>query len=566
MITFRNYLESNFGVALQKISINLYLSCPNRVNGGSGCLFCAEDGARARHLSRDLNLAEQVKKGREYVAQRYHSNGPFIAYFQAYTNTFAPIDKLRALYEEVLALAEFKVVMISTRPDCLDDEVLNYLQSLSKRYDVWVELGVQTTHDQTLKRVNRGHNFACSEQAITALHQRGIKVVAHMILGLPTETPQMILESAERLKNLPLSGIKLHQMMVLKGTGLAQMYHEHPDYFHLKNEYDYGEVASQFLKILPSKITLMRINADADPQMLLAPKWGMKKGQFLNYFEALMRGEDGVVRESQDHSKTVYHKDYKQHFHSLAGAQLETDIRFIQGSDLKARLESANVTLLDIGFGLGYNALSALECAEKMAKNNLQITSTEREKNVLEMGLRAQENEQRQAWIKQLMETNTLKLNFGEIKLYINDIREVVKNSDANAFDIIFLDAFSPDVNCECWSYDLFRELYRILKNGGILCTYSSAYSVIHGLMRARFKVGMGACVGEKRFGLKAFKGDISFGEYIPLREKEYRIACEALAGICYRDTGLNKSRKLIELERQYRTEQFKKRGMKKWI
>ncbi|MBR2363796.1 MAG: TIGR01212 family radical SAM protein, partial [Lentisphaeria bacterium] len=179
LVTFHDYLTERYGKALQRLSFDLGLSCPNRKSGNSsGCAFCSAKGARARHLPPDMTLEMQAERGKKYLHERYGFDGPYIAYFQAYTNTYAPLEVLKDLYGKVFSLAEFKMVIISTRPDCLPDDVLDYIASLQEKYDVFLELGVQSANDDTLKKINRGHDFACVEDAVRRASAKGIKCAA----------------------------------------------------------------------------------------------------------------------------------------------------------------------------------------------------------------------------------------------------------------------------------------------------------------------------------------------------------------------------------------------------
>ena len=170
---FRDYLTEHYGKALQRIPFDLGLSCPHRKPDGSGgCAFCAENGSAARHLSPDMSIAKQAERGIRYVKERYGAEAPYLAYFQSFTNTYADIETLKRLYEEALSTADYKIVIIATRPDCLSEECVEYLASLKNRYEVWVELGVQSANDATLKKINRGHGFAAGKDAVRRLDAR----------------------------------------------------------------------------------------------------------------------------------------------------------------------------------------------------------------------------------------------------------------------------------------------------------------------------------------------------------------------------------------------------------
>ena len=213
LFTFHDYLIKKYTKALQRLSFDLGLGCPNRSGeNSSGCAFCSAKGARARHLPPDMTLEMQAGRGKKYLHDRYGFDGPYIAYFQAYTNTYAPLDVLKSLYEKVFTLADFKMVIISTRPDCLSEEVLDYIASLQERFDVFLEIGVQSAVDATLEKINRGHDFACVEDAVKRAAAKGIKCAAHVILGLPGEGIKEYRYTAEKLSRLPFSAIKVHNL------------------------------------------------------------------------------------------------------------------------------------------------------------------------------------------------------------------------------------------------------------------------------------------------------------------------------------------------------------------
>ena len=346
---FSDDIATRYGRRLHRIPLDLSLGCPNRPDRfGPGCVFCAEDGGRARHLARHLDLAGQVRAGIEFARSRYGGEAPWIAYFQAFTSTYAPLQRLRELYAEVLRAAEFKVVIIGTRPDALPPETIRFLAELARDYEVWVELGVQSAHDRTLELIRRGHDFAAVEDAVRRLHEAGISTAAHVIAGLPGENEKDFYETARRLARLPFRAVKLHQLLVLRGTPLAS-----PD-FPVKpvplNEYEYARWAAGFLRLLPEEWLVMRLVAEAEPKQILAPRWWMSKGQFLEFFlDAFRRGGErdafpGV--RTADGSFTLYHPGFRQHFHSLAGAVSEAERKFVEPSRLAERLARGPVRLL----------------------------------------------------------------------------------------------------------------------------------------------------------------------------------------------------------------------------
>lgn len=547
---FSDYLTHKYGKVLYRIPIDLPLSCPNRKrNGGGGCIYCAEDGNRARHLRNNFSLRDQVNAGIDYIARRYHDHGPYIAYFQSFTNTNAPVDTLRAWYEEVLAMADFKMVIIATRPDCLPDEVLDYLRELNSRYELWVELGVQTANDTTLALIRRGHDFSSTVNAAKRLDAVKIKTAAHVILGLPGEKQQDFRHTAEKLAALPFQAIKLHQLMILRRTDLASMIAANELEVKPLNEYEYAAAAVDFLRLLPDNLIIMRLMADADNETIIAPKWWMKKGQFIEYIKGLMNGDKSEKVITADGTPTLYHPEYRQHFHSVAGAATESLEKFIIPSGIKER---KNPRVLDIGFGLGYNTVAALE-----ANPEAIITTLEKDRKTLEaaQGLFEPLSIQYQIINELLMKGHT-----DNIRLITGDARKSVREMESETFDIIFLDGFSPDTNPELWSYDFIRELKRLLKNDGVIVTYSSAYPVRGALLRLGFNVTESTPFGRKRGGTIATKSGTG-----SLSEKELAIIKKSTAGVPYRDPGLKLTTTAI-IERKNRlVKRLRNLGIPKW-
>lgn len=575
---FSEYLREKYNFSLQRIPIDLALGCPNRSNGGfgSGCIFCSEDGARARHLSRTgLDLSEQVRRGIEYVKTRYGSGSQYIAYFQSFTSTYAPVAKLRELYGEVLKSADFKLLIISTRPDALPDDVLDYLEELNTRYDVIVELGIQTARDRTLAEINRGHNFDSVKQACSELHRRKLKIAGHFILGLPGESLGDWLYTAKEAAKLPLCGVKIHQLMVLKNTVLARRYGENPNYIMPLNEYEYAAGLKAFLQQLPEGWMLMRLMADADDNLLEAPKWWMKKGQFLNFFENYFYNENSlagafVATQTADGTPTLYHPTYKQHFHSLAGAGSEAEKKFAEPSELSERLRSSArsgepVRLLDIGFGLGGNAFAATACAEKVPESRLEIVSLENDERTLQAAMSLYGNDSHQKNIlASLIKERVAVYKNTRITLLLDDGRKSVQTLPADSFDLVWLDAFSSEVNPELWTWQFLQACYKCMKNeNSLLLTYSSAPGVRGALYKVGFAVGETPSFGRKRGGTLAAK--MYNEKIVPLPEKEQHIIKDSTAGTPYSDPDLNKSAEWIIEHRKKLIEKLRKKGVPKW-
>jgi uncharacterized protein len=566
ILFFSEYLTKRYGHPLYRIPLDLALSCPNRVqNSGRGCIFCAEDGARARHLRHNLNLPEQVASGIEYVQRRYQAKAPYIAYFQSYTNTYADVAKLRELYLEALACTDFACVIIATRPDCLPVPVLDLLTELNEKYDLWVELGVQTAHNHTLELIGRGHDFQSVTTAVKALSERNIKTAAHVILGLPGETTEDFNHTAKMLSALPFSGVKLHNLLILKGTELAREYAANPSFVHPMNEYEYAEASAAFLKKLPDDWVTMRVTADAPPEKIIAPKWWMKKGQFIDLLKSFMDNDSNVRGvTTEDGSQTLYQPEYRQYFHTLAGAATEAESKFLEPSKLKNILEKTQqAKVLDIGFGLGYNAFAALAAARKTG-GHVEITSCEKDPSaIINAAMLFPLDSVENRILKTLVADGYWQEEHGSIKLLIGDARGQISELQ-DSFDTIFLDGFSPDKNPELWTYDFILQLKSLLDPAGILVTYSAAYPVRGALFRAGFEVGESTPFGRRRGGTTACLPPRQ--PEIPLAEKETNIILKSTVGTPYRDIGLNSSRKSIIKTHAALVARLRKSGVPRWF
>ena len=573
MLFFNEYLKKRFGKTLYRVPIDLPLSCPHRVSGGGkGCVFCPEDGARARHLKANLDLKLQVTESIKYMRGRYGEQIGLIAYFQSFTNTFAPLAVLREYYSEVLSSADFEMVIISTRPDCLPEDILDFLEELNKKYEVWVELGVQSAKDETLKIINRCHSFNSVELAVNKLNKRGIKVAAHVMLGLPGEGIEDFIYTAKSLATLSLSGIKIHNLLILKNTPLATLYQKQiegksTDYPIIKpmNEYEYANALLEFLKHIPKHWPLMRIVADADKADIIAPKWWMQKGQFLKYIQDIFKDPDSVILGmpkvlTKDGSYTLYHPKYRQHFHSLDGASSEAQEKFIKPSRvLELLANEKSVKVLDIGFGLGGNAIALLEDAESLSKGNLEIISLEKDKKTVEIAAALKpENEILNACGEVLYWSGKV----STLKIFTGDARETISNVKEQ-FDAVFLDPFSSDVNPELWTFDFIKQLVGLLKSSGIILTYSSAFPVCGAFLKAGLFIGNTHSTGRHRNGIIA-----SFDQekiLYPLPEKKINIIRHSTAGVPYRTLNNEWDAEIIFKYRKKLVKRLQKMGIPKW-
>jgi radical SAM protein (TIGR01212 family) len=295
---FSGYLRGKFGTRVQKIPVDTGFTCPNRDGtlGVGGCLYCAEDGTASPVIDRKLSIKEQVRAGIAQIERKY-SDPRFIVYFQPHTNTYAPIETLRECYREGLGADERIVgLAIGTRPDCLGDEVLKLLDEFLDLApgrvwkEVWVEIGLQSMHEKTLKLLNRCHDLAVFERAVIRTAGNGFKVCVHVILGLPGESKTDMIETAQYLSSLPVDGVKIHSLYVLEGTGLADMFHRGE--LHLLTMAEYIQVTCDFLEHLRPDIIIQRLTGDPPPQGILGPGWCQDKRNVLAgiYTEFASRG------------------------------------------------------------------------------------------------------------------------------------------------------------------------------------------------------------------------------------------------------------------------------------
>lgn len=275
------YLKQTFGEKVYRLSLDGGMTCPNRdgVLSTKGCSFCSAGGSGDFASSRTLSVTDQLEDARKRIEKKTGCT-KFIAYFQAYTNTYAPVSRLRALYTEALSHPQVCALSIGTRSDCLPDEVLELLAELNKKKPVWVELGLQTIHNETLKRLNTHTTVEQFDDAVKRLTARNIPVTAHLILGLPGETKEMMLASIDHLAHSKISGIKLQLLHILKGTGLAALYETAP--FPLFTLEEYCDFIVDCIERLPEDIVIHRITGDGPRALLLAPLWSTDKKRVLN--------------------------------------------------------------------------------------------------------------------------------------------------------------------------------------------------------------------------------------------------------------------------------------------
>lgn len=280
---FSAYLKQKFGVKVYKITLDAGFSCPNRdgtISSG-GCIFCDEGGSFSQAHSNLLSIEEQVETGIKNLSERFKAQ-KFMSYFQAYTNTYKPVGELEKIYNSALNNDKIVGLSIGTRPDCVDDEKLDLIAGYKDDYYTWVEYGLQSIHDKTLRRINRGHDFDCFLKAYEKTKERGINVCVHVIFGL-WETREEILQTAQKLAELKVDGVKIHMLCALENTKLAKIYEEKAIDF--MNEREYIETVCDFLEYLPPETTIHRLAGNGLKKNLIAPRWLGKKLDCLNQID-----------------------------------------------------------------------------------------------------------------------------------------------------------------------------------------------------------------------------------------------------------------------------------------
>lgn len=285
--TLNYYLKNRFHEKVYKVSLNAGFTCPNidGTKGYGGCIYCSKTGSGEFGGNINDDLITQFNKVKEVMDKKWH--GKYIAYFQARSNTYAPVNILKERYETVLKLDNVIGLFIATRCDCITDECLDYLTSLNKRTYLTIELGLQTIHESTSKLINRGHTLNEFTDTVKRLRERNIDVVVHIINGLPYETKEMMLETVKFVNTLDIQGIKIHMLNIIKDTPLETLYNK--EHFHVLTKEEYIDIVISELELLDSKIVIHRITADPDPKTLIEPTWLLKKTVLLNDIDKEMK-------------------------------------------------------------------------------------------------------------------------------------------------------------------------------------------------------------------------------------------------------------------------------------
>jgi len=281
MTLLNGYLRERFGCKVYKISINGGFTCPNRDGtvGTGGCIFCSAGGSGEFSTDPLMSVTDQIEEARKKVSSKI-KDGKYIAYFQSFTGTYAPAERLRQLYEEAIAHPDVAALSIATRPDCLPEEVLDLLEELNRIKPVWTELGLQTIHENTAKLINRCYDLKVYDRALSELKKRGIEVITHVILGLPGETRDDMYETVKYVCDAGTDGIKLQLLHVLKGTVLESMYEKGE--FSVLTEDEYIDILKECVKLIPDRVVIHRLTGDGDKKILTAPLWSGDKKHVLN--------------------------------------------------------------------------------------------------------------------------------------------------------------------------------------------------------------------------------------------------------------------------------------------
>jgi uncharacterized protein len=282
------YFRDLFGQRVHKITVDAGFNCPNRdgtISTG-GCIYCNDRGSGTGAYARGISVREQLEVGKIKVARRFKAK-KFMAYFQSYSNTYAPVDVLKKIYDEALSVPDVVGLTIGTRPDCVNEPILDLLSYYARTHLIWLEYGLQSCHDDTLNSINRGHDFKCFESALNITSNRNIKIGVHVILGLPGEDRDKILATAKVVSHLGLDGIKLHLLYIVKGTRLHDLYINRK--YRCLKQMEYVALACDFLERLPPKMVIHRLTGDPHPHELIAPGWAMDKYGTLELIQKQLR-------------------------------------------------------------------------------------------------------------------------------------------------------------------------------------------------------------------------------------------------------------------------------------
>ncbi len=281
--SYAAYFKLLFGHRMQKVTVNARFGCPNRdgtISHG-GCTFCDNAAFTPSYCTPSKSITQQIDEGIEFHRRRYRTAEQYLAYFQSYSNTYAPLERLRECYDEALAHPEVAGIVVGTRPDCIDEQKLDYFARLAERRYVAIEYGIESCYDDTLRQINRGHDFACAQRAVALTAERGIHCGAHFILGLPGESDQMLIEQTKLINSLPLTTVKFHQLQLFRSTAMAAEYDAHPERFRFWSIEEYLELFVEILRRLRPDIVVERFAGEAPPRYHHTKGWGLVRNEEL---------------------------------------------------------------------------------------------------------------------------------------------------------------------------------------------------------------------------------------------------------------------------------------------
>lgn len=278
---FSTFMSRHFPYKVQKLSVNAGFTCPNRdgVKGFGGCTYCNNQTFNPVYCRTEKTVRVQLEEGKQFFSRKYPQM-KYLAYFQAYTNTYGELENLKRMYEEALEVDGVVGLVIGTRPDCMPNDLLDYLEGLAKNTFLMVEYGIESTDDATLMRINRGHDFACAREAVERTAVRGILTGGHVILGLPGEEREGLMKQAATLSQLPLTTLKMHQLQLIKGTRMAHEYEQDPTDFHLFTADEYIDLVIDYVEHIRPDMVLERFVSQSPKELLIAPDWGLKNHEF----------------------------------------------------------------------------------------------------------------------------------------------------------------------------------------------------------------------------------------------------------------------------------------------
>lgn len=278
---FSTFMSRHFPYKVQKLSVNAGFTCPNRdgVKGFGGCTYCNNQTFNPVYCRTEKTVRVQLEEGKQFFSRKYPQM-KYLAYFQAYTNTYGELENLKRMYEEALEVDGVVGLVIGTRPDCMPNDLLDYLEGLAKNTFLMVEYGIESTDDATLMRINRGHDFACAREAVERTAARGILTGGHVILGLPGEEREGLMKQAATLSQLPLTTLKMHQLQLIKGTRMAHEYELDPTDFHLFTADEYIDLVIDYVEHIRPDMVLERFVSQSPKELLIAPDWGLKNHEF----------------------------------------------------------------------------------------------------------------------------------------------------------------------------------------------------------------------------------------------------------------------------------------------